>query len=349
MKNYLTSLSFGLTLLFISGCGHTPVRSVFPASLPPHTAETAAASARAEKFKSITAKLPLRGVALYPAAFAGSFTDKEVLDAVSRLGFNRIYCCLTSEQEFDERLTAFLTEAASRNIPVELVLSQQDFYRQYRANRLIRGFFVQYPDLCEAVQRSIEYNAELPENIRFSGWTIILTPHLFNGNNTERIRGHIYRWDEKRYGIGGDNDMLMRESFEYAAKIAALPGLGKLTIAVPDFFHEAAVSGQLSCGKITDFTAIADKVAVINSANLPSKLPGMIAGELAEAGEKGKILAVVPIAGHISETEGKLRRRNWDDFQRSMDNLIRKSTAYDSFGGVIVSPLAVVEYLRQEK
>jgi len=181
MKNYLTSLTFGLTLLFISGCGHTPVRSVFPASLPPHTAETAAASARAEKFRSITAKLPLRGVALYPAAFAGSFTDKEVLDAVSRLGFNRIYCCLTSEQELNERLTAFLTEAASRNIPVELVLSQQDFYRQYRANRLIRGLFIQYPDLCEAVQRSIGYNAELPENIRFSGWKSSSPPIFSTG------------------------------------------------------------------------------------------------------------------------------------------------------------------------
>lgn len=349
MKTYFAFPAFLLLALLFAGCGHTPVRSTFPASLPPHMAESVTAAQRAEKFKSITADLKIRGIGIYPAAFAGSFTDDEVLTSISQLGFNRIYCCLTSEQEFDERLTGFLTAAAAKGIPVELVLSQQDFYRQYRGNRLIRNFFIQYPDLLEAVQEYVEYNAELPENIRFAGLTIILTPHLFNGNNTERIRGNLYRWDEKRYGIGEDNDMLMRESLEYAIKIAAVPGIGHLTIAIPDFFHEAAVEGKLSCGKITDFTAIANKVAVINSANLPSKLPGMIAGELAAAGSDGKVLAVLPLAGHISQTTGRLRRRNWDDFRRSLENLIRKSSGYESFDGVIISPLAVLEYLRQEK
>ena len=336
-----------LTLLFC-GCGHTPVRHVFPAALPPATAESAVSLQRAEAFKKVLAPAKIKGVVLYPSAFEGRFDDRTVLQAVSRLGFNRIYCRLTSEQELDGRLREFLTVAAGYKIPVEIVFSQEDFFRRYRGNRLIRNCFIQYPDIAGAVKKLIGYQQELPENIRVAGVTVILTPHLFDGVNVERIQGKLYRWHEKRYGIGQDNDMLMKESLELAGKISRLPQLPPLTIAIADFYHEHAAAGELSCGKVADFAAVA-KVAVVCSANLPSKLPGNISNELAAMPDGKKMLAFVPLAHHISVDRGKLRRRNWNDFQRSINNLIRKSAVSPAFDGVIVSPLSVIEFLRQEK
>ncbi|MBR7120957.1 MAG: hypothetical protein IKC94_01805 [Lentisphaeria bacterium] len=335
--------------LFFCGCGHTPVREIFPMAVPPQTADAQTAANRAAGLKSILEQVEFRGIGVFPAAFKGRFTDKSILDAIESLGFNRIYCQLTSEQELDSDLTAFLTAAAARRIPVEIVLSQQDFYRRYRGNRLIRNLFIQYPDLAQAVADVVQYNLELPENIRIAGVTVILTPHLFNGNNTERIRDHLYRWGENRYGIGGDNDMLIRESLEYLRQISGIASLPLLTAAIADFIHEKAAAGELSCGKIDDFAKYASRIIVISSANLPGRIPGTIRQELAGAGKDIPVIAAVPLADHTSLDSDRLRRRNWFDFQRSIDHLVKQSMPYPAFRGVIISPLSVVEYLHQEK
>lgn len=349
MKKILFALSVPLAAWMFGGCGHTPVRETHQMAIPPLKADEATVQQRTERFKKATAPMEVRAVALFPAAFSGNFSDAQVLDAVQEMGFNRVYCCLSSEQELNGRLTEFLTAASARKLPVEIVLSQQDFYRSYHGNRLIRNAFIQYPDLFEAVQEAVAYNLELPENIRFAGITVRLTPHIFDGSNTERLKGKLYMWSSKNYGIGRDNDMLMRESLKFAKEIAAIPGLPSLTLAVPDFFHDNAVNNLVSCGRISDFEAIADKVMVISSANLPGKIPENIAGELSAMPVGKKLIVAVPLADHTSVTSDRLRRRNWDDFSRTMEYLAKKSGTHPAFGGVIVSPLAVIEYMRQEK
>lgn len=350
MKKFILTLSAVFAAVIFSGCGHTPVRSVFPAALPPEIAAVKESAARAESFKKIIAPAEVRGIGLFPAAFAGEFSNEQIFNAVKVLGFNRIYCQLTSEMELDSRLVDFLTAANAAGLPVELVFNQQDFYRRYRGNRLIRNFFIQYPDLAEVMEETVEFiNDELPENVKVAGVTVILAPHLFNGSNFQRIQGHLYCWSEKRYGIGEDNDMLMRESLVLAEKISKIPGLPPLTIAVPDFLHDAASEGKLSCGKVEDFAKLSAKVAVVSSANLPSKIFDTVSDEFSAMPEGKKALAVIRLAGHTSLETGRLRRRNWQDFQRTMAYFMSKSAGVPAFGGIIVTPLAVIEYLRQEK
>ena len=350
MKNFLFC-SFLLVTLLISGCGHTPVRTnTMPMAVPPETAAPAEAALRAAEFKKATAALSIRGIAVFPSAFIGRFTNDQVIGMIKNLGFNRIYCCLTSEQELDSELAEFISAASANGIPVELVLSQQDFYRAYRGNRLIRGLFIQYPDLYAAVRKAVKFiQNDLPENVKVAGITVQLAPHLINGNNIQRTHQQLYSWSEKHYGIGGDNDMLMRQSLQYAAKIAAIPELPPLTIAVPDFYHRVAAEGKISCGKIRDFAKFAPSVAVVNSANLPSKLPVMVQDALDAAPKGCKILIVVPLAGHTSVESARLRRRNWKDFQNSTAYLVKKTGSHPACAGVIFSPLAVIEYLRLEK
>lgn len=350
MKNFLL-FSFLTVILFISGCGHTPKRTnTMPLAAPPESAAPAEIARRTAEFKKVTAILPIRGITVFPSAFIGRFTNDQVIGMIKNLGFNRIYCHLTSERELDSELSEFITAANKHGIPVELVLSQQDFYRAYRGNRLIRGLFIQYPDLYEAVCKAVKFTQnDLPENVRISGITVQLTPHLINGNNIQRTRQQLYSWSEKHYGIGGDNDMLMIQSLRYAAKIAAIPGLPPLTIAIPDFYHRVASEKKISRGQISDFAKLTRSVAVINSANRPSQLPVMVQDALDAAPKGCKILIVVPIAGHTSVDSDRLRRRHWADFHNSTAYLVKKAGSHPACAGVIFSPLAVIEYLRLEK
>ena len=349
MKKIVFAFLALLPLIF-SGCGRTPIRTgTMPLALPPEVALPAESARRAAEFRKIISVLPVRGIAVYPSAFIGKFESSQVLDMISRLGFNRIYCYLTSEQELTGELEEFVAAAGVRKLEVELVLSQQDFYRAYRGNRLIRGLFIQYPDLLEAVEDAVDFAADLPEGAKISGITVLLTPHLINGNNVQRSRKHLYSWSEKHYGPGGDNDMLMRQSLEYAKKIAALPGLPPLTIAVPDFFQQIAVEKKVSCGSVADFARITPRVAVVNSANRPSQLPVMIKSALDGAPAGSKVLIVLPLAEHTSITADRLRRRHWQDFCNSTAYLVKKSGTHPACGGVIFSPLSIIEYLRLEK
>jgi hypothetical protein len=349
MKNFIFAF-FALPMLLFSGCGHTPVRTnTMPMALPPETVTEAEGARRAEEFRKVTAVLSVRGVMVYPHAFIGNFENAAVIRMIKNLGFNRIYCCITSEQELNSELEEFIIAASNAKLPVELMLSQQDFYRAYRGNRLIRWALIQYPNLKDAVKDAVSFANSLPEGVKVAGITVQFTPALINGNNVQRSRTHLYSWNEKNYGIGGDNDMLMREALTMASEIAAIENLPPLTVAVDDFYHKAASEGKLSCGRVNDFAKITPRVAVINSANRPSQLPVNIQNALNSASGNCKILITVPIAGHISMESDGLRRRNWRDFLNSAAYLVKKSASHPACGGIIFSPLAIIEYLRLEK
>ncbi|MBE6399171.1 MAG: hypothetical protein E7041_03400 [Lentisphaerae bacterium] len=339
-----------LTALFLlGGCGHTPLREIHPAALPPHPAEDAVTQARAKQLSNVMAPLKIRGAVIFPAAVFGRFETDTVLKALAQCNFNRIYCHITSERELNETLQHFIIAAKERNFAVEIVISQQDFYRQYQVNQVIRPLMVQFPTLTDAARLVAEFNQELPETARLDGITVHITPHLYNGTNVRRMYGSIYRWSEKSYGAGEDNDMLMRKTFAGLKNIAAIEKLPPLTVAMADFLHDRAKKGDLTVGTVKDIAAIAPQIAMVNTANLPSQLAANITAELADAPAKSQVLAVVPLATHTSINSDRLRRRNWNDFIRAVENLIAAAGKSPACGGVILSPYSVVEYLRLEK
>ena len=66
--------------------------------------------------------------------------------------------------------------------------------------------------------------------------------------------------------------------------------------------------------------------------------------------KEGKnMVAVIPVAGHTSVNSGALRRRDWNDFCRAIEYAGKQFKAYPACAGIVVSPLAVIEFLRQEK
>lgn len=338
-----------LFALLLCGCS-TPERKPFPLVDPPRVAESGTLKERTAQFRKFAGEFETCGIGIYPSAFEYRYTNSEVLERIKALGFNRIYCYITSETELDEHLSEFLTLASQAGYPVEIVIMQRDYYRKYRTNQLIRPLIKQYPTLIQAVQKIIEFQSELlPETVKISGITTVIEPHMFNTSNTERSNGLLFSWKENAYGIGRDNDMLMRDAFEQLKKIRALPGMPQFTVAVPDFYHEKAAAGLLSAGKITDFQKFADRVIVVNSGNRPTQLVKFAEDELKSSAAGGKILISIPLAHHVSENSGGLRRRDWNDFMHALNYSAENLKKHSSFGGFVISPLALVEFLRQER
>ena len=339
-----------LTVSFLlCGCGHTPLREIHPAALPPHRAENTVTTARAAQLGKVLGSLKVRGAVIFPAAVFGRFETAAVLNAFEQCNFNRIYCHITSEQELDEKLQNFIIAARERGFEVEIVISQQDFYRQYQVNQVIRPLIFQFPTLTDAARMVAEFDQELPENRRLNGVTVHITPHLYNGTNVRRMYGSIYRWAENCYGAGEDNDMLMRKIYTDLKNIAAIQNLPPLTVAMADFLHDRAKKGDLTIGTVKDIAAVAPRIAMVNTANIPSQLAANVTAELADTPAGSELLIAVPLATHTSINADRLRRRNWNDFILAVENLVATAEKSPAFGGVILSPFSVVEYLRLEK
>lgn len=345
-KQYFKNLLTASALLVLAGCS-TPPRQVMPGVIPPHTAENAVSTARIKQFRDLTANFKVRGIGVYPEAFRERYTPTEVAERIQSLGFNRAYCYISTETALDDHLTSVLRELGKRSIPAEIVVFQRDYYRKNHANQLLRPFLFQYPTLKKAVQKVIDFNNDLPEDVKkISGLTIIAGAHDFTTANVERSHGQLYAWAEDRYGIGRDNDMLIRQLFAELKAIAAFEALPPLTIGIPDFYHDKAVNGELSCGKVADFAKFG-KVMVINNGNVATQLVKRAENELKSA--KQPLLIAINLNNHTAQKDGGLRRRDWNDFCRAVDYAGKKFTAYSGFDGVVVSPLALIEFLRQER
>ena len=346
-KQYSKILLTVPVLLVLAGCS-TPPRQVMPGVVPPHKAESAVGAARIKQFRDLTANFKVRAIGVYPEAFRERYTPAEIAERIQLLGFNRAYCYISTETALDDHLTGVLRELGKRSIAAEIVVFQRDYYRKNHTNQLLRPLIFQYPTLKDVVQKIIAFNNDLPEDVKkISGITIVAGAHDFTTANVERSHGQLYAWADDRYGIGKDNDMLMRQLFAELKTIADFKPMPPLTIGIADFYHDKAANGELSCGTVADFAKFG-KVMVINHGNVATQLVRRAESELKSSGSQPLLIAI-NLNNHTAQKDGGLRRRNWDDFCRALDYAGKKFTAYSGFDGVVVSPLALIEFLRQER
>ena len=348
MKNFLLLLTAAL----IAGCAATPVRRAVPAVKPLRLADEATVEKRSSELRSLLAPLAVRGVLFSPRAIMESDIPLDaVFSCIRDLGFNCLYARITSEKEFDEPLRAFLEAASHFEVPVELMVSQRDFFVREHGNRLLRKISSRTPDLCEAVTLAARFSASLPPEQRPVGITVIVEPHRMAIGSPNLPPNAIFAWSDKTYGPGLDNDLIMHRLFDMLRRLpAAAEGL-PVSVGIPDFLHEKTIAGELSIGSIADFCAIEGirRVIVINSGNRPSQLIAGVRDELGAAPKGAKVVIAVPVAEHFSVDVGALRRRDWKDFVRALNYLIRNAGRHPTFEGMVVGPLASLVFILNEK
>lgn len=341
---------FLLTALLTGCAAPQPVLPpVRPAAKPVRRASNAAVRQKYSRLKALLAPLKIRGAGISWRAFAGGYTPEEVCRFISNCGFNRVYIHVSSSAELDHSMTAFLQEVKAGKMTAEIVLRQSDFRPQYQRNSLIRYSRKKADGIPQMVQKIIEFNRSLPETAaKISGVVFVAEPHKFTGD-PQGTTGQFFAWSEKTYGPGLDNDMLMKQTFEQIKKLAA--GNMRLTVAFPDFYHDLAEQGKLSCGRIGDFSALlpgTDEMILISTGSKPTAIVAGTRGEMSSIPAKKTLILSLEIAGHTASSSGKLRRRDWKDFSAILDYVIREHKKYPEFQGIMLSPLSVLNHLIME-
>lgn len=347
MKNILfTLICVFCALVLLSGCNSTPVQQAERAMLPALPVSKELLNKRAETLRSVLAPMPLRGAGIKLSAYRHKvLPGKEIISLVKTLGFNRIYCYISSEKELSDDLTDLLVKASEAKIPVELFIRQGDFKRRLRGNALVRVLLPPFRTLPDLAEEIADFNDSLPDNAKLAGVTVRFEPHLFTyANGADKIPGLNYAWDKNTFGPGLDNDQLTSLSIELLKQMKKnLQGL-PLSVELPDFYPLWVSEKKLTRGKVSDFSAIG-KVIIQCSGNRPSELVKLTAAAMSES---KNTMVVIPLAEHTSVRTGALRRRNWTDLVRAVGFFIN-SARKNNCSGVILRPLSELGYMLLEQ
>ena len=338
---------FAALLLAVTaaGCNSTPVRQEERAMEPMNPALKETVERRAAALRQVLAPIEVRGAGVSLNSYRHRLLPgAEVMKNVRLLGFNRIFCRISSEAELGEELRALIIAAAGEKIPVELVFRQGDFKHRFRGNALVRFLLPQFRRLPDLAADIVKFNDSLPPEAKLAGVTVRFEPHLFTcGNGADRIPGFIYIWHEQTFGKGLDNDKLTELSIavlrEMKKNLKGIP----LKAELPDFYAAWVDEGKLTRGRPADFTGL-DGVLVQCSGNRPSAL---VKGYL-DACAGTPCMAVVPVADHSSVRSGALRRRDWNDMLRALEHFV-KSTRAIGCRGVVLRPLSEVGFMLLEQ
>lgn len=346
IRTLLFCASCTLTAAFFSGCSTTPVRQTGSAMLPVDQVQQKTASRRVAALKKVLSPLKIKGVGVALNAYRNTpLPDQTILKLVKEMGFNRIFCYISSETELSDALEQLVTAAAKARIPVELLIRQGDFKYRFRGNALVRVFLPQFRDLPELAEDIADFNASLPEGVRLAGVTVRFEPHLFTfANGADKIPGLHYIWDANTFGPGLDNDKLTELSLQKLAVMKKnLKGI-PLSVELPDHYPAWVAEKKLTRGTFKDFKHIGP-VLLQSSGNLPSQLVKQSAAALKQ---NKNMTVVIPVADHTSVRSGALRRRNWNDMVRALKYFV-DSTRNHHCSGVVVRPLSGLAYMLFEK
>ena len=329
----------------VTGCNSTPVRPDERAMLPVDPAHKTVIERRAAALKKVISPLKVRGAGVSLNAYRNHLAaDSDIMALIKKLGFNRIYCYISSETELSEDLERLVVSAASAGIPVELAVRQGDFKKRYRGNALVRFFLPQFRQLPDLAEDIIEFNEDLPEKAKLAGVTVRFEPHLFTyANGAAEIPGLHYIWSDYTFGKGLDNDKLVELSIKQLQQMKKKLGALPLSVELPDFYPLWKKEGQISRGSIRDFAGVG-KVMLQCSGNVPS----MLLKGAAFMKEGKDMLAVIPVADHTSVRSGALRRRDWNDLVKSLGYFINSSRNMNC-SGVVIRPLSEVGYMLLEQ
>ncbi len=349
----ITFLSVFVPLIF-SGCiaVSNPSRPAAAPGISDPCASSAVARARISAFQQATAKAPIRGTWLYPSAFKPFYSAAQTMDMVSEFGFNQVNFCITSETELDDFLRDLIFESDKRNINCGIILNMSDFYSRKAGNRLLSAIRPASPTLPEMTAMLIDKIQNDDVFATLDTVTVVANPHLFTAKNLDTPKNIHFVWSENNFGIGLDNDMLMKMTLKMLRDLPEFPPQTKLVIAVPDFYNELAEANMISCGRISDFAAVRDprpQLVLITSGNKASELIKNTADELQDNSlAPQSVILLTQIAPHTSVASGKIRRRDWNDYVRITDYLQKKAAENKTFGGIISGPFGIMKTIQME-
>lgn len=272
--------------VFAGGCSHPP------APRPAPLTENAHFRGHAEILKKTLSPLRMAGAFITPDTYENyRYTPEELVRRLRMAGITQVYLQTESYEvkDFGAEFPVFLKHLRNSGIPVWIAISDHIIYEKPEESFVYLSTLAHDYDK-HLYQRITDFSAV--DNV--FGIALALTPHI---NSSLRRRG-LYAWSESTYGIGGDNDQLIRQSIKLAADIRRKFRSKPLALVIPEFYHGKAVAGELSAGRIADFLPLADQVVVTAFDDRIDGHAASLRPQLEEAASLGKQLIVCLPAGY---------------------------------------------------
>ncbi len=271
------------------------------------------------------------------------YSPDELIGHLRQTGITQIY--LLSEgygvNDFGEELPGFLAAMRKAGIPAWIVVTDRIFYERDQKS------------FVSLTTSEINYDKQLNQRIQgfydmdgVFGIVLALTPNI---NSHQRHR-NLYAWGENTYGIGGSNDMLMKQSYAMASDIRRKFRGKPLALIIPGLFHAKAAAGELSVGRIRDFLPLADQLIVTAFAAVPEGQLKVLQPQFEEAASMGKQLVVCLLTDdHFSSLHlDSLSRGTFNEFMEKMSSALAIVRNETGFGGVAFMNFRGVEILLEK-
>ena len=182
---------------------------------------------------------------------------------------------------------------------------------------------------------AIEFNRELPEDVKLSGAVFVVEPNLYSKGNPYRPINLLYAWDELNYGIGGDNDMLVKRENAQLKKIKQdLNGELPMAVGMGSFVILDAVKGKISSATVKQMLSLGEENIIFCTGSKPSEMERNFAA--AADFVPGTPLIGLNLARHVSEAGKSLRRRDWNDLNRALSYILEKHNK--KLSGIVIGP-----------
>lgn len=310
-------------------------------------AVTAELESRAAEFRSEMAK----------NAAAGAFVNGETLnffagmpdvlaERLAMLGINEVYVAYDGEffadGSYQSVLGDLLMELKKHNISARLAFKMSDTVWKRSPNFIVRNLIDPKHDILEEIMDELNgFNRAYPD-APFTGVVFDMNVEAFSGHNLAVPGGQIYGWGENTFGIGRDNDMLMKDGFAILEKLkAGLPGID-IGCLFSSELNTFAQEGKLSVGKVSDFAAAADTLFIRVDASASAEIVRAAAALLPQSGDKQSSL-YLELAVHAENNRPALRRRSFRQFMTGLNAVNSGCGAYPEFRGMAFDSFAGLE------
>ncbi len=312
--------------------------------IPPVNAEM---ENRAVEFRSVMAENHANGVFINDETMNFFAGIPEILaERIATLGISEAYICYNTDffanGTYQEALAQLLAELKKRNISAKVAFKMSDTVWKRSDNFFVRNISNPKHDMLgEITGRIKDFNRKYEEN-PFSGVVFDMNVEAFSGHNLAVPGGQIYSWSANNYGIGRDNDMLIRSGFAMLGEIKnSLPGMTTGCLFSSNL-SRAAEAGELSIGKVSDFAAAADTIFIRVNAAASADIVRAASAIFPQGGEK-QISLYLELAVHAENDRPALRRRSFRQFITGMNAVNNGCSDYSQFRGLAFDGFAGLE------
>ena len=343
MVKKLCILMFAVAML--TGCGSKFMPRDTALISIPQLSDTLAE--RADNFSSLMATEPGNAFVLSTATmlFYGEIPDV-LAQRVALLGAKEVWVDYDRENftsgNYQKMLAALLADLSGRGISCGVRITLSETLWQRPNNVFVRTIFNRQRDIFSEIANNIAAFNRANPTAAFTVAVLNMNVTDFHVDNLAIPQGVLFGWSESNFDKNLDNDQLMLWAFDRLAQLRnTLPNV-RLGAQIAIEVIDRAEAGDLSVGRVADFNAVSDFMAVSINADASRVINQRLPSVLKKAPEN-RVLLYLELAPHQWNNRPALHRHSYRQFSIGLNAVLESNRAFPAFRGVTLDNFALLE------